>query len=1476
MNHGAFNYFLISILTLFLTACSSEESTTLSHPVTGTFVDKPVSGLTYSCSSATDIYETDENGKFTCQVWDDVTFALNNTTTGVANATTDVITPYTLFPNDNLAAVNLATLLQSMDSSLDDEIISLDKNLLALLPSDLDFSSPTFTEDVEKALDLKLVDAQEAKKAMDESIKAHDGEVPRTPTISTLIASIDENSQHPKQIGTLTIIDEGETAITAMNLTGEGSHNFDINIKGEISVAIDALLDYETTPSFALHATATNSAGNSNTASIIISLNDINETEPSTGVPILEDFSASIAENSSPETVVGTISITSSGSTPISAILLSGDGSTNFTTSPDGLISVAVDAELDYETTSQFDLTAVAINSIGNSESIAVTISLIDVNETAPQPILANSVASVEENSEPGTLVGYVEIVSSGTSAITSITLAGEGNYTFNVSPTGTITTSIDSYLDYEAIPFYNFTAVATNSAGNSNSVDVNITIIDVNETTPIVATLENANLTVSENASSGTLIGSIPILDSGSDTITSFTLLGTGSSNFTVNALGEVRVASGSTLDYETLQYYLLSAYATSSAGNSDSVNVTIDILDYINPFLIAKVLSNDSNASDFLGYSVAVSGEYIVVGAPNANSSTTKSGSVYLFKKDAEGKVTQVAKILSSNPQASDGFGSSVAIDDPYIIVGAPGWDADAFNDAFDNGKIFIFKRNSLALNDVSEIDNIPNSSPYAKLGNSVSISGNYFLAGAPDDDTVASNAGNAYLYLIDTVNDTVSQIADMSFANPQADDSFGTSVSLSGDYFVVGSPRSDNPSANEGSVYTFKRNSDTNVTLLQKSSASITNADDQFGYSVSINNNYFVVGTLFSGTSGANGDDVYLFKIASDSSISEISNFTSSDFTTGDVFGSTVAMSGNYIVAGAHGDDTNTGSAYIFKRDSDLSSGVTEIKKILANKPAQDDVFANAVAIDQNIIAIGSKFYENDNRGALYVADIEAADKPYIYNPVSLINRNEVWQKGTIHHYEAASPVGGTITFTTSGIDGSHFTFSGADISFLSQVTPLAAADFEVPVDANTDNTYEIVVTAADDGGNATETNLNVTIKDKYAFEVANLIGFDSQQNDEFGSSIATDGNYTIIGAPGEDTDATDSGAAYLYKKQSDESMTYITKLKAPSSDINANDAFGSSVAISGDIIVIGAPVDDTNGSAYVYIRNDDSSTGTSLISKIQSSAPSGSDKFGTAVSISGNYLVVGAINTDSGGNTNAGVVDLFSTTTTSVIHEAQIISTNESADNNFGLSLSIDGKYILTGSNSGSTNKGEAILSFIDDVATVGVNNVATITASDGLDFDYFAHSVSIKNNYLVIGAPDNNSSGSAYIYEKDVNDNVTLLSKLHPTDVTLYSKFGSSVSTNGTTIAIGAPEDDFRATNAGSFYMYQIDAGAGTLFRLDKLTASDAGMDNNFGHAVSLSGDNLSVGIKFFDTFSSGATSSGRAYMFIKDPNQVIP
>lgn len=385
---------------------------------------------------------------------------------------------------------------------------------------------------------------------------------------ATTTLQVDENVPAATVIGTVSILAVGDSPISSMRLSGSGSTKFDIDTDGVITLASSASLDYEDTASYLLDVIATNEAGEES-GQVTININNLYET-----VPTLEPLVVSIPENSDTGTIVDSITITASGDSPISAITLSGSGKENFTVSNSALITVKTGAVLDYETTPSFTLSAIATNEAGNSAPVSVTVNLTNIAEI--EPTLQAATGSVQESASAGTLVGTITITDQGDTPIDSILLTGTGHSNFTVALDGKITVARSALLDYETTALYNLQAVATNAAGNSAPVAVNINITNVAD---VVPTLEATTLTVDENSGVGTVIGRAPILDNGDSSITLYHKLGLDSVYFDVDNSGIIRVASGVTLDYETQALYTLEVSAENSAGESAYVTVSIQL---------------------------------------------------------------------------------------------------------------------------------------------------------------------------------------------------------------------------------------------------------------------------------------------------------------------------------------------------------------------------------------------------------------------------------------------------------------------------------------------------------------------------------------------------------------------------------------------------------------------------------------------------------------------------------------------------------------------------------------------------------------------------------------------------------------------------------------------------------------------------------------------------------------------------------
>jgi hypothetical protein len=264
---------------------------------------------------------------------------------------------------------------------------------------------------------------------------------------------------------------------------------------------------------------------------------------------------------------------------------------------------------------------------------------------------------------------------------------------------------------------------------------------------------------------------------------------------------------------------------------------------------------------------------------------------------------------------------------------------------------------------------------------------------------------------------------------------------------------------------------------------------------------------------------------------------------------------------------------------------------------------------------------------------------------------------------------------------------------------------------------------------------------------------LLPSDGATSDYFGYSVAISGTTAIVGAYGDGDNGGYSGSAYLFDTTTG---TQIAKLLP--SDGAGDDLFGNSVAISGTTAIVGAYGDDDNGgysgSAYLF----DTTTGTQ-IAKLLPSDGAVNDFFGTSVAISDTIAIVGAYLDDDNG-TNAGSAYLFDTTTGTQI--AKLLPSDGAANGRFGTSVAIIGTTAIVGAYGDDDNGGDSGSVYLFDTTTG--TQIAKLLPSDGAADDNFGYSVAISGTTAIVGAygDDDNGgdSGSAYLAILDCNNNGT--------------------------------------------------------------------------------------------------------------------
>ena len=203
-----------------------------------------------------------------------------------------------------------------------------------------------------------------------------------------------------------------------------------------------------------------------------------------------------------------------------------------------------------------------------------------------------------------------------------------------------------------------------------------------------------------------------------------------------------------------------------------------------------------------------------------------------------------------------------------------------------------------------------------------------------------------------------------------------------------------------------------------------------------------------------------------------------------------------------------------------------------------------------------------------------------------------------------------------------------------------------------------------------------------------ETSKLTADDGAAFDEFGTSVGISGNTAIVGAWFDDDDGSGSGSAYLFDTTTGDQLFKLT-----ASDAAASDRFGSAVGISGTIAIVGAYRDDDNGtdsgSAYLF----DTTTGNQLF-KLTAGDGAAFDQFGISVGISGNIAIVGDIWDDDNG-TSSGSAYLFDVTTGAQI--AKLTASDAASFDQFGNSVGISGTTTIVGAagdDDGGTNSGSA--------------------------------------------------------------------------------------------------------------------------------------------------------------------------------------
>ncbi|MEP4052501.1 MAG: FG-GAP repeat protein [Litorimonas sp.] len=376
---------------------------------------------------------------------------------------------------------------------------------------------------------------------------------------------------------------------------------------------------------------------------------------------------------------------------------------------------------------------------------------------------------------------------------------------------------------------------------------------------------------------------------------------------------------------------------------------------------------------------------------------------------------------------------------------------------------------------------------------------------------------------------------------------------------------------------------------------------------------------------------------------------------------------------------------------------------------------------------------------------------------------------------------------------------------------------------------------------------------------------ILASDGAPDDFFGFSVAISGDTALVGALSDDDDLSgpDAGSAYVFTRSG---YGWKQQAKLTAFDGSPNDTFGGNVALFGDTAVIGASRRDDkgedSGSAYVFVR---SGTTWAYQAKIMASDGAQGDAFGQSVTLLGDTLVVGAPRDDDKGE-DSGSAYVFTRTGSTWSQQAKLTAADGAAGDVFGISVAKSGDTILVGADLNDEIDNNAGAAYVYTRSGNSWTQQAKLTASDGGEIDIFGVRVALSGDTALISARRDDTvkgvdAGSAYVFTR-IGTSWSQQAKLTAPDGDADDRFGRSVALAGDTAVIGAMFQDDKGDNSGSAYMF---TRSGNIWsQKDKLIAIDGVPDDRFGWSAALSGETVIIAATGVDDNGDG---SGAAYIY---------
>lgn len=784
-----------------------------------------------------------------------------------------------------------------------------------------------------------------------------------------------------------------------------------------------------------------------------------------------------------------------------------------------------------------------------------------------------------------------------------------------------------------------------------------------------------------------------------------------------------------------------------------------------------------------------LAMTSNYLFAGIPEATTDRVRQGTTAIYKRS--GTSWNFLKLVHPSVQnATARIGYAVTSDGTWLVIG--GW----------QNRIYIYNK------DQGGTDNwglVKTYSVGGEYGVAVDLKGDLLIVGARNYQSSASYPyqGRAYVYRRDqggTNNWGQSAILENPESPPTGSPVFGSEVTIAGDIAVVGAYGQDESYGDDGAVYLFQKSGTDTWNFLKKivRPDASTAAGDNFGLAVDVRDidgngtaDRMVVGAPYADKFGGNAGMVYIYDRNQGGTnnwglVKEAGDTAGGNYAVGNRVALNAA--GDTIMAGARvydGPATDAGGVAIFQKDQGGTNNWGLVNYLTASDATTYDELGRAVAFDGNYVASTALYAEGTPYpGAVYVffksgsawaqqAKLTPPTTGFTFSPRmgdSVAVSGEYAVTGMVYH--------------SNNFSNSRRNFEGAVNIYRRSIggnwtlekTVMASAEYSDAVFGySLDTTPEFLLVASPaDGLNGGQSGAGWLFGRNQGGtgnwgEIKRLKASDSKANLRLGDSngVGIDGGTAVLGAWRDDLDlacppSCDAGSAYVFDRDQggNDNWGQVKKLLPSVQEAGAD--FGYSTDVALDTIVVGAHVEDANGSnagaAYIFYRNQGGTNNWGQIKRLIGEVAN--DQFGFDVSVSDNTIAVGARYQDGAGS-NAGAVYIYERDLGGANNWGlrKRIDSPGTTNGDFGSYIDLSGDILIVGAPVDDTNGADAGRVYVFKRHQGGTNNWGLLSAIDSSDpqpADNFGSAVAVSGNVLAVGnlymdGPTGNDSGGALLY-----------------------------------------------------------------------------------------------------------------------------